>query len=292
MALKFLIVDDSKAMQTIVKRILTNAGYAEHDFRFSDDGEEAIREIVQWKPDMVLLDWHMPGISGLEVLRKIQELEIETKIGLITAEKNASSIEQAKQAGAVFVVHKPFTNKDLQDNLVPALAGVETPSNQGMFSTKEIVFPSPSALSMIISTITGERVKIEKSKQLDVNKLLYPCKVALFGNNEKQIRSVLVLDSNLSDRLAEIFASSVYRGQAFDDKLLSKSFLRSLTIIGACCNDLKTEKELNLFKTYAMPKIIDKLVRLDKLTGSERLDLKFTFAEGDLGYAIFYLENT
>jgi CheY-like chemotaxis protein len=291
MALKFLIVDDSKAMQTIVKRILTNAGYADHDFRFSDDGEGAIREIVQWKPDMVLLDWHMPGISGLQVLRKIRELEIKTKIGLITAEKNASSIEQAKQAGAVFVIHKPFTNKDLQESLIPALAGVSTPSNKAI-STKEIIFPSPTALSMFISTITGERVKVEQVKSHDVTKLLYPCKIALYGNNDKQIRAVQVLDSNLTERLSELFASSVYRGQAFDDKLLTKSFLRSLTVFGATCHDLKHNRELSLFKTYAMPKLIDKVVKLNELSGDDRLDLKFTFSDGDSGHAIFYIENT
>ena len=290
MALKFLIVDDSKAMQTIVKRILTNAGYADHDFRFSDDGEGAIREIVQWKPDMVLLDWHMPGISGLQVLRKIQELEIDTKIGLITAEKNASSIEQAKQAGAVFVVHKPFTNKELKESLITALADVSTPSSKTI-TTKEIIFPSPSALSMLISTVTGQRVKVEKVKPFDVKKLVYPCKVALYGNVNRQIRAVQVLDSNLTERLSELFASSVYRNQAFDDKLLAKSFLRSLTVFGAICHDVTHNKELSLFKTYEMPKLIDKVIKLNNLSGDDRLDLQFTFSDGGAGNAIFYIEN-
>ena len=88
MALRFLIVDDSEAMRIIVKRILVGAGYADHDFRFSSCGRDAIQQIIEWKPDMVLLDWHMPEGTGIDVLNKVKELNISTKIGLITAEKN------------------------------------------------------------------------------------------------------------------------------------------------------------------------------------------------------------
>jgi len=291
MLLKFLIVDDSKAMQTIVKRILFGAGYADHDFHFADNGEDAIQEIINWRPDVVLLDWHMPGLTGLQVLERVQELKLETKIGLITAEKNKASIAQAKAAGAMFIVNKPFTVEDLQENLVPVLAGVSPMADENMTVCKDVIFPSCSALAMLLSTITSINIKVEKVERLDITKLTLPCKIALYGDDEKQVKAVQVLDNNLNDRLAEAFASSVYKGQAFDDKLFAKALLRSLTIVGACFHDVKLNKELNLFKTYTMPKLVDKIIAMDKHPRDERLDLKFTFDNDDSCYSILYLEN-
>ena len=59
--------------------------------RFADNGKEALDQILTWQPDMVLLDWHMPEMTGIELLNKVKELNIKTKIGLITAEKNQQS---------------------------------------------------------------------------------------------------------------------------------------------------------------------------------------------------------
>ena len=125
MTIKFLIVDDSKAMQSIVKRILHSAGYENHDFRFADNGKEALDQILTWQPDMVLLDWHMPEMTGIELLNKVKELNIKTKIGLITAEKNQQSILSAKNAGAMFIVNKPFTVEKLKESLKANLSKIE-----------------------------------------------------------------------------------------------------------------------------------------------------------------------
>jgi len=292
MPLKFLIVDDSKAMQIIVKRILVVAGYSEHEFRFADNGEDAINEIINWRPDIVLLDWHMPGISGLKVLEKVQELQLKVKIGLITAEKDQTSINQAKAAGAMFVVHKPFTMQDLQESLIPALAGVSSVGNQSSPINHGIIFPCSSALGTILSTITGIEIKVEKIARLEAKQLSFPCKVTLYSDINKQIKAVQVLDENLCDRLSESFASSIYKGQAFDDKLFARAMLRSLTIIGACFHNLEKNEVLFPIKTHAMPKLIEKIMIMDQCSQEERLDLKFTFENSDVCYSILYLEKS
>ncbi len=290
MSLKFLIVDDSKAMQTIVKRILFLSGYSDNDFRLADNGEEALQEIINWQPDVVFLDWHMEGISGLQVLERVNELELKTKIGFITAEKDESAIRKAKEAGAMFIIHKPFTIDDLLENLVPVLSGVST-IKTGLPSGKEIIFPSTSALSMLLTTIIGSTIKIEKVPRLDIKQLKLPFKIALFGNSNKQVKAVQILDADLTDKLAEAFASSVYKDEAFDDKLFSKALLRALTVVGACFHDIEQEKELKLFKTYSAAKLVDKIITMDGHPSDERLDLKFSFSSGETCFSILYLEE-
>jgi len=291
MLLKFLIVDDCKAMRTIIKRILFNAGYADHDFHFCENGEDAITEIIDWRPDIVLLDWHMSGITGLQVLEMIRKLKIDTKIGLITAESNKQAIAQAKAAGAMFIVQKPFTLEDLRENLIPALAGMSPIEDEHLIFCKDIIFPLYSTLSLLLTTITNRKIKVEKVERLNIEELALPGKIVLYGDDQSQVKAVQILDVNLSDYLAEAFVQSLYADQPIDDKLLSKGLLKALTIIGACFHDIKKEKELRFLKTYLMPKLIDKVITMDRHPNDERLDLKFSFDDSDVCYSILYLEE-
>ncbi|HCV75646.1 MAG TPA: response regulator, partial [Pseudomonas sp.] len=63
--MKFLVVDDSRAVQTIIKRILANTGYRDIELRVASTGEEAVALLESWTPNLVLTDWHMPGMTGL-----------------------------------------------------------------------------------------------------------------------------------------------------------------------------------------------------------------------------------
>ncbi|WP_196137388.1 response regulator [Aliikangiella sp. G2MR2-5] len=290
MSLKFLIVDDSKAMQTIVQRTLSNAGYKDHDFKYADNGKEALEIIKHWQPDMVLLDWHMPEMTGIQVLEKVNELKLGTRIGFITAEKNESSLKRAKASGAMFVVNKPFTAETLKENLIPALSGASTLTN-AFPHIKDLIFPSPAAMSTLLSTITSHVIKVEKVKPVSVNELELPCTIALFGDKDKKVKAIQILDSTSSDQLAEKFASSVFRGEPFDDKLLAKALLKALSIIAVCFYNVDKSAELRLLKTYNMQKMIKKVARLDKIPEEERLDLKFTFDDGSSSYSTICLES-
>ena len=291
MTLKFLIVDDSKAMQTIVRRILSNAGYQNSEFQFADNGKQALDKIVAWKPDMVLLDWHMPEMTGIELLHRVRELEIETKIGLVTAERNKSSIQDAIAAGAMFIVNKPFTVESIKEKLIPALTGIAPDKEEPILVTHEILLPSPSAVSLLLSTITDSKITVEKVPPVNVETLNLPGTLALYGDQKKNIKAVQLLDLETADHLAEAFASSIYKGEAFDDKLLAKSMLKALSIIGACFHSIADSQELKLIKTYSMPKVINKVELMNGIPQDERIDLKFNFGDDVCGHSIICLEK-
>lgn len=290
MSIKFLIVDDSKAMQTIVQRILANAGYRDCEFNFANDGEEALKTMGDWQPDMVLLDWHMPRMTGIEVLTEAKKLKLTPKIGFITAEKNKTSIKRALDSGALFVVNKPFTVEKLKESLIPALAGTSVATVEEV-QRQELIFPSPSAISTLLSTITGSKIKVEKVNTLPVSQLQLPSTLALYGDRDKNVRAIQVLEADTSDKLAELFASSVFAGEAFDDKLLAKALIKALSILAVCFYTTESSQELRLVKTYNMSQLIKKVEKMDSVPDNERLDLKFSFDDGSFGYSFICMET-
>ena len=112
--MKILIVDDSMAMRRIVLRTLRQAGFEGHDFGEAANGKIALDMIRQSPPDLVLADWNMPEMSGIELLRAMREEGITVPLGFVTSESTEVMRSDAKSAGASFLVAKPFTPDDMK----------------------------------------------------------------------------------------------------------------------------------------------------------------------------------
>ena len=115
--MKLLIVDDSSSMRLIVKRTLKQAGFNGLEFCEAANGEEALQAIADEAPDLVLCDWNMPVMSGIEVLRKLREDANPVKFGFITTESTAEMRAVASEAGAQFLIAKPFTAETFEKTL-------------------------------------------------------------------------------------------------------------------------------------------------------------------------------
>jgi two-component system chemotaxis response regulator CheY len=106
--MKILIVDDSKAMRMIVRRQLGEIGLGEAEYVEATNGIEGIAAIKEHQPDLVLSDWNMPEMNGIEMLEALNAEGIEVKLGFVTSESQDSYKERAVEAGAMFVIAKPF----------------------------------------------------------------------------------------------------------------------------------------------------------------------------------------
>jgi two-component system chemotaxis response regulator CheY len=115
--MKVLIVDDSKAMRMIVKRTLRQAGFGDHEFAEGVDGADGYEKVCEWQPDLVICDWNMPNLSGLEFLQKLKADGNGVKFGFITSEGTAEMRQTASENGALFLISKPFTSDTLQSEL-------------------------------------------------------------------------------------------------------------------------------------------------------------------------------
>lgn len=108
--MKILVVDDSKAMRMIVLRTMRQAGYTGHDFMEATNGQEALNLIKITPPDLILSDWNMPEMNGIDLLRALQKPEWpRIKFGFVTSEGTPDMRLQATEAGALFLITKPFT---------------------------------------------------------------------------------------------------------------------------------------------------------------------------------------
>ena len=119
--MKVMIVDDSASMRMIVKRTLKQAGYDSMEFTECEDGRQAHERIDEIDPELVLCDWNMPNMNGIDLLRTIRTEGNNVKFGFVTTESTAEMRATAKEAGAQFLVAKPFTAESFEKALRPVI---------------------------------------------------------------------------------------------------------------------------------------------------------------------------
>ena len=120
--MKILVADDSRVMRQIVIRTLRQAGYDDHDIVEAEDGADALFKVTSEKPDLVLSDWNMPNMTGIECLQALRSSGSAVPFGFVTSEGSAEMRAKAADAGALFLIAKPFTADAIRDKL--ALLGL------------------------------------------------------------------------------------------------------------------------------------------------------------------------
>lgn len=111
-----LIVDDSKVVRTLEKRIMVDLGYTTTE---AEDGQQAADQCKTQMPDLILLDWHMPVMNGLEFLKVLRAMPNGSKPKVIfcTTESELNNIMQALSSGADEYVMKPFDAEIIKGKL-------------------------------------------------------------------------------------------------------------------------------------------------------------------------------
>ena len=115
--MRALIVDDSKAMRLIIRNVLREVGF---DILEASHGGEAL-DLLRQNPgiQIVLVDWHMPGMSGLEFVSSVRSDPTydEMLIVFVTSEIDLEHVAQALEAGANEYIMKPFTKDVILEKL-------------------------------------------------------------------------------------------------------------------------------------------------------------------------------
>jgi len=119
--MKILVVDDSQAMRKILVRTLRMAGFGAHSIAEASDGARALSSIAAEQPDVVLSDWNMPELNGIELLQRLRADGNEVRFGFVTSQADPEMKQIANDAGAMFFITKPFTVDSFQQTLGPVL---------------------------------------------------------------------------------------------------------------------------------------------------------------------------
>ncbi len=111
-----LVVDDSKVIRKVARHILETLNF---EVREAGDGREALEACLAESPDVVLLDWNMPVMSGMDFLRALKDSGIaeKPKVVFCTTENGMAYIRAAIDAGADEYVMKPFDRETLESKL-------------------------------------------------------------------------------------------------------------------------------------------------------------------------------
>ena len=113
------LVDDEAPVRVALGRLLRLADYAVVAFA---SGDEFLDSLVSRVPDCVLLDVHMPGLTGLQVQARLRAAGHKLPVVFITASDDADVARSALDAGGVCVLHKPFSSELLLDAVGVALS--------------------------------------------------------------------------------------------------------------------------------------------------------------------------
>ena len=111
-----LVVDDSKVIRKVARHILETLNF---DVREACDGREALDACLLAAPDVVLLDWNMPVMTGMDFLRALRDSDVvpKPKVVFCTTENGMGHIRAAIEAGADEYVMKPFDRDTLESKL-------------------------------------------------------------------------------------------------------------------------------------------------------------------------------
>jgi two-component system chemotaxis response regulator CheY len=117
--MKILVVDDFSTMRRIIRNLLVELGFSSQLIQDADDGENALVMLRKQSFDMVVTDWNMPNMTGIDLLRAIRAEDAwkGLPVLMVTAENNRDQIIAAAQAGVNGYIVKPFTAATLKEKM-------------------------------------------------------------------------------------------------------------------------------------------------------------------------------
>ncbi len=123
--IKVLIVDDFATMRKVVRNLLKQVGY--EDIVEAEDGVMALKALKSQKIDVIVSDWNMPNMTGLELLKAVRaDAELaKTPFLMVTAEALQDNVVAAVKAGVNNYIVKPFTAEVLNEKIKKIMEGLD-----------------------------------------------------------------------------------------------------------------------------------------------------------------------
>lgn len=287
--MKILIVDDSKATLEIVRRALESFGYRRLSIEKTNCALEALDKIEKWQPEIVLTDWHMPDMTGLELVAQVASSFPDVKIAMITTVDDEAHIGQAQAAGASFVLSKPFDDEELHRKLLPLVQGAEESQfelDQVVEVQKELALPKLTQFEKLLKKVVDAEIELNNIRQQEFDESKLPFLMAIYADGETQKpRAVAILDIYAvcvfasanpgisAQELQKSIHSKVVSKAIFEtcQQVLEKSALAFL--------DSNSRKSLRLKTASFVPTAFDKLKVLFDKPADKRVDFSCQLRE-------------
>ncbi|MCH8883927.1 MAG: response regulator [SAR324 cluster bacterium] len=113
--MKIMLVDDSRTIRNIQKKVLAKLGY--EDIVEAADGVEALAAYEESSPDLVLVDWNMPNMNGITLVKTIRRTDKSTPLLMCIDQAEKHRVVEALEAGVNNYMVKPFTAETLSEKI-------------------------------------------------------------------------------------------------------------------------------------------------------------------------------
>ena len=135
-----LIVDDSLPMRSVIKKAIKVSGFRVDKFFYASDGKEALNILHNEWLDLVIADYNMPNMNGLELVGEMKKDELlgTIPVVIITTEGSQQRMEAFMEKGAADYIKKPFTPEEIREKLNRIMG--ETEDGEGSPDTSDETF--------------------------------------------------------------------------------------------------------------------------------------------------------
>ena len=177
-AAKILVVDDELGIRRTLEGIFKDEGY---DTILAEDGESALKILSQTKPSLVILDIWMPGMDGIEILRKIKQLYPDLAVIMISGHATIATAVTATRLGASDFVEKPLDLHRIVRSVQRALESSQEnssqiESNKAEENSQELSFSNldeATGINPVVFSMGGLEGRSFNQKTLANNAILY-----------------------------------------------------------------------------------------------------------------------
>jgi len=282
--MKVLLVDDSRVMRQIIVRTLRQAGWYDWQIVQAEDGAQALAMVLAAEPDLVLSDWNMPELTGIELLRTLRLRGYRTPFCFVTSEGSPEMHELAAAAGALGVVTKPFTAESFR----VALDGTMT-VHQEEESPATGRLPSSMAVRELLERLLGREVETVACPP----PVTPTAVLGLYVGDRDRMSSVLTLDLPLAAYLGSSMAllpPGVAEAAIADGELppdLAENVGELLNVLTAALN-AHSGPHQRLYRSYLGAEAPADAAAHSRALGN-RLDLAVTvpgYGTGTLGWVL------
>jgi CheY-like chemotaxis protein len=279
--MKILIADDIIVVQMIMKKLLSKCGIKDLEIKTASNGQEAYELVKSWQPNLVITDWNMPIMSGLELLKKIYANGMnDIIVGIITAQASEKNIEQAKRFGAAFVLGKPCDEEEIIKAVKAAIAKIALKN-----TSKPVLFNDN--LQSVLSKKFNNGILLKEVISEPGSDLIGTHLIALFGTaTSDSIKAIVAIDKRgiyllggLLNNMSLTEALNVSKEESVDSNI-AKFVTDFLTEYGAEIFDSQTQNKndndaLKIKSKAVAPKLPEK-IRLIINSSIGRKDFKLT----------------
>ena len=213
--IKILVIEDEQSLQKILEYDLSQHNY---DVTVSDDGQEGLNLIKEGSFNLAIIDWGVPSLEGIEVVRKVREFDKKIRLILLTARDNEMDIVNGLEAGANDYITKPFSPRELSARIKSLLRDVEdNHQKEGLI-----------AITSTVSVDYPKRDVYLNGEIVELTKLEYDLLVYLVDNKNKVVSREEIMkhiwDYNYEseNRIIDVYIHLIKKKLKLTDEIESK----------------------------------------------------------------------